>query len=103
MVHVKGLSAYVYTEFTDVEGEYNGLFSYDRRVQKVDTARLRAAHGALITASRNLNAAPGLSPGGVRPFRVATPGHAGARCASPPGATPTATCGTPTVSPGPRP
>ncbi|GEB57352.1 hypothetical protein [Streptomyces gardneri] len=28
----KGLSAYVYTEITDVEGEYNGLFSYDRRV-----------------------------------------------------------------------
>lgn len=28
----KGLSVYVYTEITDVEGEYNGLFSYDRRV-----------------------------------------------------------------------
>ncbi|MFB7356172.1 hypothetical protein [Streptomyces gardneri] len=28
----KGLSAYVYTEITDVEGEHNGLFSYDRRV-----------------------------------------------------------------------
>ncbi|MEV4943233.1 AbfB domain-containing protein [Streptomyces zaomyceticus] len=71
----KGLSAYVYTEITDVEGEYNGLFSYDRRIQKVDTARLRAAHGALIAASRNLNATPGLTLGHVRSFRGTTPGH----------------------------
>ncbi|GHG41739.1 hypothetical protein GCM10018791_70050 [Streptomyces zaomyceticus] len=74
LMTTKGLSAYVYTEITDVEGEYNGLLTYDRRVQKVDTNRLRAAHGALLGASRNLNAAAGLTLGHVRSFQVTTPG-----------------------------
>lgn len=33
----KGLCATVYTQVTDVEDELNGLFTYDRRVQKIDT------------------------------------------------------------------
>ncbi|MEM9717826.1 MAG: sugar-binding domain-containing protein [Bacteroidota bacterium] len=33
-----GLSAAVYTQTTDVEGEVNGLMTYDRRVTKLDTA-----------------------------------------------------------------
>ncbi|MER7574973.1 AbfB domain-containing protein [Streptomyces sp. NPDC126514] len=74
LMTTKGLSAYVYTEITDVEGEYNGLFTYDRQVQKVDTGRLRAAHGALIRASRNLNAPVPLTLGHVRSFKVTTPG-----------------------------
>ncbi|MFG3100991.1 AbfB domain-containing protein [Streptomyces sp. NPDC048182] len=74
LMTAKGLSAYVYTEITDVEGEYNGLFSYDRRVQKVDTAQLRQAHGALIAASRNLNSPAPLTLGHVRSFKVTTPG-----------------------------
>lgn len=32
-----GLSASVYTQVTDVEDELNGLFTYDRKVQKIDT------------------------------------------------------------------
>ena len=32
-----GLSATVYTQVTDVEDELNGLFTYDRKVQKIDT------------------------------------------------------------------
>jgi hypothetical protein len=75
LMTTKGLSAYVYTEITDVEGEYNGLFTYDRRVQKVDTDRLRQTHGALIAASRNLNAPVQLTLGHVRSFKVTTPGH----------------------------
>ncbi|ATY98909.1 beta-galactosidase [Streptomyces cavourensis] len=75
LMTTKGVSAYVYTEITDVEGEYNGLLTYDRRVQKVDTGQLRAAHGALINASRNLNAAPNHTLGHVRSFRVTTPGY----------------------------
>ncbi|NBH11340.1 AbfB domain-containing protein [Amycolatopsis sp. SID8362] len=71
----KGLSASVYTEITDVEGEYNGLLTYDRRVQKVDTARVRAAHADLINASKNLNAAVPLTLGHLRSFRVTTPGY----------------------------
>ncbi|MYV71157.1 beta-galactosidase [Streptomyces sp. SID2131] len=76
LMTTKGVSAYVYTEITDVEGEYNGLLTYDRRIQKVDTAALRAAHGTLIAASRNLNATPGHTLGHVRSFRVTTPGYA---------------------------
>ncbi len=74
LMTTKGLSAYVYTEITDVEGEYNGLYTYDRRVQKVDTNQLRQAHGALIAASRNLNASPALTLGHVRSFKVTSPG-----------------------------
>lgn len=37
-----GLSATVYTQVTDVEDELNGLFTYDRRVQKIDTDVLKS-------------------------------------------------------------
>ncbi|GAA1413204.1 AbfB domain-containing protein [Catellatospora coxensis] len=74
LMTVKGVSAYIYTEITDVEGEYNGLFTYDRRIQKVDTNQVRAAHAALIAASRNLNAPVVLTLGHVRSLRVTTPG-----------------------------
>lgn len=36
-----GLSATVYTQVTDVEDELNGLFTYDRKVQKIDTEVLK--------------------------------------------------------------
>lgn len=75
LMTTKGVSAYVYTEITDVEGEYNGLFTYDRRVQKVDTAQVRAAHQDLIDTSRNLNSPVKLTAGHVRSFRVTTPGY----------------------------
>ncbi|GAA4809008.1 PA14 domain-containing protein [Streptomyces ziwulingensis] len=39
----------VYTQITDVEGELNGLLTYDRKVVKPEVARLRAAHERLIT------------------------------------------------------
>ena len=74
LMTTKGVSASVYTEITDVEGEYNGLYTYDRRVQKVDTARVRAAHADLIAASRNQNAAVPLTLGHLRSFKVTTPG-----------------------------
>jgi hypothetical protein len=44
----KGGNGAVYTQITDVEGELNGLLTYDRKVLKPDTARLKAAHEALI-------------------------------------------------------
>ncbi|WP_236049969.1 AbfB domain-containing protein [Paractinoplanes ovalisporus] len=74
LMTTKGVSAYVYTEITDVEGEYNGLFTYDRRVQKVDTNQVRTAHANLINASRNLNSAAPLTLGHVRSFQVTTSG-----------------------------
>ncbi|QOV33892.1 glycoside hydrolase family 2 [Streptomyces ferrugineus] len=44
----RGSNGAVYTQITDVEGELNGLLTYDRAVLKPDAARLRAAHEALI-------------------------------------------------------
>lgn len=38
----RGFSAAVYTQTTDVEGEINGLITYDRKVIKVDEAKIRA-------------------------------------------------------------
>jgi hypothetical protein len=38
----QGLCGAVYTQLSDVEDETNGLYSYDRRVCKVDEVRMRA-------------------------------------------------------------
>ncbi|MFE4623700.1 PA14 domain-containing protein [Streptomyces mirabilis] len=49
----RGSNGAVYTQISDVEGELNGLLTYDRKVVKPDVGRLRAAHEALIAdASR---------------------------------------------------
>ncbi|MFK0115685.1 PA14 domain-containing protein [Streptomyces sp. NPDC090994] len=45
----KGGNGAVYTQITDVEGELNGLLTYDRKVVKPDVPRLKAAHEQLIT------------------------------------------------------
>lgn len=44
----KGGNGAVYTQISDVEGELNGLLTYDRAVLKPDVKRLRSAHEALI-------------------------------------------------------
>ncbi|MFF0163514.1 PA14 domain-containing protein [Streptomyces sp. NPDC005263] len=44
----RGGNGAVYTQISDVEGELNGLLTYDRKVLKPDVARLKAAHRALI-------------------------------------------------------
>ncbi|WP_030611265.1 glycoside hydrolase family 2 [Streptomyces sclerotialus] len=44
----KGGNGAVYTQISDVEGELNGLLTYDRKVVKPDVQRLKAAHEALI-------------------------------------------------------
>ncbi|MFD7290658.1 PA14 domain-containing protein [Streptomyces sp. NPDC059863] len=44
----QGSNGAVYTQITDVEGELNGLLTYDRKVMKPDVERLKAAHDALI-------------------------------------------------------
>ncbi|MFD5073734.1 PA14 domain-containing protein [Streptomyces sp. NPDC058371] len=44
----KGGNGAVYTQISDVEGELNGLLTYDRKVVKPDVGRLKAAHDALI-------------------------------------------------------
>lgn len=43
----KGLSAAVYTQTTDVEGEVNGLMTYDRKVIKIPVDTLNKMHSVL--------------------------------------------------------
>jgi hypothetical protein len=45
-----GISGSIYTQITDVENEQNGLFTYDRQVEKVDEAAIRAINVATIEA-----------------------------------------------------
>jgi len=44
----QGVSAAVYTQTTDVEGEVNGLMTYDRKVVKVDEKEVRDANQKVI-------------------------------------------------------
>lgn len=44
----RGFSAAVYTQTTDVEGEVNGLVTYDREVVKVDVDRLHEVNRRLV-------------------------------------------------------
>ncbi len=46
-----GLAAAVYTQTTDVEGEVNGLMTYDREIVKFDEAKLRGLHNRLYAAA----------------------------------------------------
>jgi len=43
----QGVSAAVYTQTTDVEGEVNGLMTYDREVIKIPVEKLRQLHQVL--------------------------------------------------------
>lgn len=56
------LSGSVYTQLTDVEGEHNGFYTYDRAVLKMDAARVRAANLAVIAAGAGAPVPPG-TPG----------------------------------------
>ena len=46
----QGVSAAVYTQTTDVEGEVNGLMTYDRKIVKMDENRLCAVNQRVIAS-----------------------------------------------------
>jgi len=48
----RGFSAAVYTQTTDVEGEVNGLMTYDRKQIKINEAAVRKANQEVINALR---------------------------------------------------
>ncbi len=48
----QGLAAAIYTQTTDVEGEVNGLMTYDRKVLKFDAAKLAEWHRRIIAAGK---------------------------------------------------
>ena len=54
LLYFPGLSASMYTQITDVEGETNGIYTYDRKVLKFDSKMMKAAHDRIIKASKNL-------------------------------------------------
>lgn len=60
----QGLSAAVYTQLSDVEGERNGLVTYDRAVVKMDETAMRALNDALRGDGRQASPAP--EPDGMR-------------------------------------
>jgi hypothetical protein len=65
-----GISGSVYTQITDVEGELNGFFTYDRQVPKMDFAQVRTINNAIIAG------ADGTGTGGPNPG-PGTPGADG--------------------------
>jgi hypothetical protein len=48
----QGLAAAVYTQTTDVEGEVNGLMTYDRKLIKLEPDKLAPLHRRIIAAGR---------------------------------------------------
>ena len=66
----KGFAAAVYTQTTDVEGEVNGLMTYDRKMMKVDEQAVRTANQAVIrAASETQTTRSGLDPQRFRSLR----------------------------------
>ena len=47
-----GLAAAIYTQTTDVEGEVNGLMTYDRKVIKFDVDKLAQWHKRIVAAGK---------------------------------------------------
>lgn len=57
----QGLAA-IYTQTTDVEGEVNGLMTYDRKIIKFDVAKLAELHRRIISAATPLKIATPSNP-----------------------------------------
>jgi len=57
------LSGSIYTQPYDVEGEINGLLTYDRRVVKVDANRVRAVNASVLAAAGDVQNPPPPPPG----------------------------------------
>jgi beta-galactosidase/beta-glucuronidase len=55
MYREHGLSGAIYTQTTDVEGEVNGLITYDRSVEKFPTEWLAEVHGPLNGQKHAIN------------------------------------------------
>lgn len=47
----RGVSAAVYTQVSDVEGEVNGIITYDRKVVKFDEKEMQSLHRDLYETS----------------------------------------------------
>jgi hypothetical protein len=54
LLEKEGLSASIYTQPFDVEGEQNGLMTYDRAIVKIPFEDLRKIHGLLVPEAANI-------------------------------------------------
>lgn len=55
----KGLAAAIYTQTTDVEGEVNGLMTYDREIAKMDPGEVKKINSALFELIFSQSQKPG--------------------------------------------
>jgi hypothetical protein len=55
LMKYRGLSVAIYTQTTDVEHEVNGVLTYDRAVEKMQTDRIREINKAVIKESYQMN------------------------------------------------
>ncbi|MEU8818568.1 LamG-like jellyroll fold domain-containing protein [Actinoplanes sp. NPDC048796] len=60
-----GISAAIYTQLSDVEGELNGFFTYDRQVTKMDLRQVRAINQKIIKSADGSGAAVPQPPAGT--------------------------------------
>jgi hypothetical protein len=60
-----GISAAIYTQITDVEGELNGFFTYDRQVAKMDLRQVRAINQKIIKTADGSGATVPQPPAGT--------------------------------------
>jgi hypothetical protein len=67
----QGLSGAIYTQWTDVEGEQNGVMTYDRQVMKMDANAITNANKAVIATS---SLAGQLPLNAIESFQVTTSG-----------------------------
>ena len=89
VLETNGLSGSIYTQVTDVEGEQNGLLTYDRAVVKIPLDRLRHINARLHPTTTNYAAATAglvlesadLTPEGERYARALADYKAGNRAA----------------------
>ncbi|MET0496361.1 MAG: AbfB domain-containing protein, partial [Actinoplanes sp.] len=71
LISSNGLSGSVYTEPTDVEEELNGFYTYDRQIQKMNFAAVRAVNLRVLGAATGTT----LPVDKLASLRVTTPGY----------------------------
>jgi hypothetical protein len=60
-----GISGAIYTQLSDVEGELNGFFTYDRTVTKMDLRQVRAINQKIIKQANGSGSSVPAPPGGT--------------------------------------
>ena len=72
LLQTEGLCGAVYTQLTDMKREQNGYLTFDRRVSKIEPARLRAIHERLFASRPRLHSLLGRADDKPAEWRYAT-------------------------------